>query len=144
MCEDSAIGLRGPAGVELEHAAEPRTARDRACADRRWRGRDELVAQTLVRPLLMIMLDKRSYGSPEVPFAEWHDPLQALGLGGPNKPLGEGVQIWTPGGQDQWLHAIVSQQAPKGGRVERVSVQDEVLNAACVFRPIVNAYSGRT
>jgi hypothetical protein len=29
-----------------------------------------------------------------VPFAEGHDPLQALGLGGLNKPLGKGVQIW--------------------------------------------------
>src|SRR5260370_40933733 len=75
------IGLRGLAVVELEHAAEPRTARDRACAARRGRGRDELVAQTLVRPLLMIMLDKRSDGSSQVPFAEGHDPRQALGLG---------------------------------------------------------------
>ncbi len=32
--------------------------------------RDELVAQTLVRTFLMIMLDKRSYRRPEVPFAE--------------------------------------------------------------------------
>src|SRR5713226_6759897 len=51
------IGLRGLAKAKLEHAAEPRTARDRACADRGSLGRDELVAQTLVRPLLMIMLD---------------------------------------------------------------------------------------
>src|SRR5712691_1088423 len=100
------------------YRAEPRTARDRACADRRCLGRDELVAQTLVRPLLMIMLDKRSYGSPEVPFAEWHDPLQALELGGPNKPLRKRVQIWTPGRQDQWLHATAPQQAPKAGGVE--------------------------
>src|SRR5712692_496676 len=90
------IGLRGLAVVELEHAAEPRTARDRACADRPWLGRDELVAQTLVRPLLVIMLDERSYGGPEVPFAEGHNPRQALGLGGPHKPLGKRVQIWTP------------------------------------------------
>jgi Zn-dependent protease with chaperone function len=124
------IGLRGLAVIELEYAAEPRTAHDRACADQRGLGRDELVAQTLVRPLLMIMLDKRSYGSPEVPFAEWHDPLQALGLGGLNKPLGKRVQIWTPGRQDQWLHATAPQQAPKGIGVERVSVQDEVLSAA--------------
>src|SRR6516164_6750913 len=88
VCENSAHrGLRGLAVVELEHAAEPRTARDRTCADRRGLGRNELVAQTLVRPLLIIMLDKRSYGSPEVPFAEWHDPLRALGLGGPDEGL---------------------------------------------------------
>ena len=68
----------------------------------------------------MIMLDKRSYSSSEVSFAEGHDPLQALGLGGPNTPLGKGVQIWTPGRQDQWLHATASQQAPKGGSVETI------------------------
>jgi hypothetical protein len=42
-------------------------------------------------------------------FAEGQDPLQALGLGGPHKPLGKRVQIWTPGRQDQWLHATVPQ-----------------------------------
>jgi plasmid stabilization system protein ParE len=124
------IGLRGLTVIELEDAAEPCTAHNRACADRRGLGRNELVAQTLVRPLLVIMLDKRSYGRPEVPFAERHDPLQALGLGRLNKPLGKCVQIWTPGGQDQWLHATAPQQAPKGGGVERVSVQDQVLSTA--------------
>jgi hypothetical protein len=37
----------------------------------------------LVRPLLMIMLDKRSHCSPEVRFAERDDSLQALGLADP-------------------------------------------------------------
>ena len=36
-------------------------------------GAIELVAQTLVRPLRMIMLDKRSDGRPEVPFASFSD-----------------------------------------------------------------------
>ena len=77
------------------------------------------------------MLDECSYGSPEVPFSPSGTILvQALGLGGLHKPLGERVQIWTPGRQDQWLHATAPQQALKGGGVERVSVQDEVLNAA--------------
>jgi catechol 2,3-dioxygenase-like lactoylglutathione lyase family enzyme len=35
VCENPPIGLRGLAVVELEHAAEPRAARDRGCADRR-------------------------------------------------------------------------------------------------------------
>jgi hypothetical protein len=76
------------------------------------------------------MLDKRPYGSPEVPFAEWYDSLQALGLGRPHESLGKRVQVGTPGRQDQWLHATVPQQASKGVGVERVSVQDDVLNAA--------------
>jgi len=47
VCENSAQrGLRGLAVVELEHTAEPRTAPDRAGADRRCLGRNELVAQT--------------------------------------------------------------------------------------------------
>src|SRR6202521_3725299 len=107
------IGLRGLAVVELEQAAESRTARDRACADRRSLGRNELVAQTLVRPLLVIVLDECSYGSPEVPFTQWHDPVQALGFGGPHKPLGERVQIGTPGRKDQWLHATARSRRRK-------------------------------
>ena len=130
VCENSAHGLRGLAVVELEQAAEPLTAPDRACAGDHGLGRDELVAQPLVRPFLMIMLHERSDGSSEVPFAEGHDSRQALGLGGPDKPFRKGVQIWTPGGQDQWFHATVLQQAAEGGGVERVSVQYEVLSAA--------------
>ena len=33
-------------------------------------------------------------------------------------------------GRTQWLHAAVPQQAPKGGGVERISVENEVLHAA--------------
>ena len=101
LCENSAHGLRGLARVELEYAAEPRTARDRAFADHPYSGRDQLVTQSLVRPVLMIVKHELPYGSPEVPFAEWHDSLEALGLGGPDKPLGKRVQIRTPGGQDR-------------------------------------------
>ena len=48
----------------------------------------------------------------------------------PTKPFGKRVQIWSPGRQNQWLRATAPQQAPKGGDVPRVSVQDEVLHAA--------------
>jgi hypothetical protein len=40
---------------------------------------------------------------------KWHDPLQTLGLGRFHEPLGKRVQIWTPGRQDQWLHATTPQ-----------------------------------
>ncbi len=97
MCENSAPDLRGGTVVELEHAAEALTAPNRAWADHRGLGRDALMAQTLVRPFLMIVIDKRSHGSPEVPLAEWHDSRQTLGLHGPDEPFGERVQIRTPG-----------------------------------------------
>ena len=72
MCENSADGLRGRAIVELEHATEPIPASDGASSDRSGLGRDELIAETLVRSFLVIMIDKRAYGGAEVPFAEWH------------------------------------------------------------------------
>jgi hypothetical protein len=45
-------------------------------------GRDQLVAETLVRALLIIMMHKRPDRRREVPFAEWHDAVQAFGLDG--------------------------------------------------------------
>jgi hypothetical protein len=64
---------RGLAVVELEQAAEAFTTRDLACSDHGCPGRDEFVAQTLVRPFLMIVIDKRSDGVSQVPLAEWDD-----------------------------------------------------------------------
>jgi hypothetical protein len=66
VCENPAHELRGGTVVELEHAAEALTAPNRACADQRGLGRDALIAQTLVRPFLMVVINKRSHGSPEV------------------------------------------------------------------------------
>jgi hypothetical protein len=57
LCENSAHGLRGCAVVELEHAAEPLTAPNRACSDQRRLGRDSLVAQPLVWSFLVIQVD---------------------------------------------------------------------------------------
>jgi hypothetical protein len=82
VCENSAQGLRGLAVVELEHAAEPLTAFQRACSDHLCLGRDELVAEALVRAFLMVMVHELWNGSPEVLLAERDDSLPALGLGG--------------------------------------------------------------
>ena len=95
-----------------------------AWSDRRCLGRDEFVAQTLVRPLFTIMMEKFSYGRPEMPFAKEHHSVQALGLGGLDKPLGKCVQIGPPRREDEWLHATVPQQAPKGRGVQRISIED--------------------
>src|SRR4051812_16707217 len=90
--------LCGRAVVELEHAAESLAASYRACFCQRQRGcgRDEVAAQTLVRPFLMIVMDERPYRRSEAGFAEWHDSIQALRFNGQDKPLGKGVQIGTP------------------------------------------------
>jgi hypothetical protein len=78
----------------------------------------------------MIVIDKRSYGSPEVSFAEWHNARQTLGLDGPDKSFGKRVQIRTPGRQQQGRHTTVPKPLPEGDGVERVSVQNEIVHAA--------------
>jgi hypothetical protein len=88
--------LRGLAVVELEHAAEPLTAFHRACSDDFGPRRDELVAEALVRPFLMVMVDELSNGSPEVLLAERDDSPQTLGLGRQDEPFRIGVEVWTP------------------------------------------------
>jgi hypothetical protein len=60
-----------------------------------------------VRPLLMIVIDKRVDSGPEVPFAERHHSSQTLGLDRPDKSFGKRVQIRTPGGQLQGRHTTV-------------------------------------
>ena len=52
---------------------------------------DELIAQTLVRPFLMIVVDKRADGRPEVRFAKRYYPRQTLGSDRPDKSLGKRV-----------------------------------------------------
>ena len=87
------MGLRGCSVVELEHAAEALSALDWAFSDQRGLGRDEFIAQILVRPLLMAMVDKRSDGCPEVRFAERHDPRQTLRSGRPDKALADAFKF---------------------------------------------------
>jgi hypothetical protein len=122
--------LRGLAVVELEQTAESLTTLHLACSDDRHFGRDPRVAQALVRPFFMIMLDKFSDGHSEMPFAEQHHSVQALGVGRFDKAFRKRVQIRTPRREDQGLHATVAQQAPKGGRVERIAIEDDVLHVA--------------
>ena len=103
------VGLRGFSVVELEYAAKLLMAPHRACSRHCCFGGNELVVQALVRPFLLIVIDKRSDGGPEVPFAEWHHSRQTLGLDGPDKSFGKRVQIRTPGRQQQGRHTTVPQ-----------------------------------
>src|SRR4030095_7821412 len=117
-------GLRRVAVVELEQAAEPLTTLQPACSDHRCLWRDELVAQTLVRSFFMIMVDKFSHGRPEMPYS-----VQTLRLDGLDKPFGKRIQIGTPRRKDHGCYPTVLQQASKGGGVQRISIEDDVLNA---------------
>ena len=78
VCENSIPPLRGTAVVEPEETAQSLTTLQRACSGHCRLCRDELVAQTLVWPVLMIMIDEFSDGRAEMPFAEQHHAIQAL------------------------------------------------------------------
>jgi len=58
VCEKSADGLRSLAVIEVQRAAESLTTRDPARSNLGCCWRDELVAETLVRPFFMIVVDK--------------------------------------------------------------------------------------
>ena len=91
MCENSAQELRGCTVVKLEHPAQPLAALHVAWADRGGLGRDNLVAQTLVRPFLMIVIDKRLDGVSKVRLAEWYDSRQTLESDRSDKSFRKGV-----------------------------------------------------
>src|SRR5262245_48444698 len=130
LCENSRQELRGLAVVELEDAAEPLTAFQRTCSDHLCLGRDEFVAETLVRTLLVVMVYELLNGSPEMPLAERDDSRQALGFGGEDEPFRIGVEVGTSGWQKQRSHAAIPEHAPEGGRVKRVPIEDDVAHTA--------------
>src|SRR5262249_59491578 len=78
VCKTSIPPLRGTAVVEPEETAQSLTTLQRACSGHCRLCRDELVAQTLVWPFLVIMIDEFSDGRAEMPFAEQHHAIQAL------------------------------------------------------------------
>jgi len=86
------------------------------------------VTQALMRAFFVIMDDKLSDGRAEVPFAKEHQTLQALGLDGLDKAFGERIQIRTPRRKDHGRHTAVAEQASKGRAVQRITVDDEVLD----------------
>jgi len=51
------------------------------------------MTQTLVRPFLVIVVNKFSDGRPKVPFAERDHSRQALGSDRADKSLGKGVKF---------------------------------------------------
>jgi|SRR5215203_4113321 len=74
------LRLRRLAVVELEQASDPLTTFRPARRDHRRLRRDERVAETLVPPFFMVMVDEFSDRRPEMLFVEQHQSVQALGL----------------------------------------------------------------
>jgi hypothetical protein len=108
--------LRGLSVGEPEYVAKPLTASHRACSRQPGLGRDEVVAETLVRPFMMIMMDECADGSPEVRFAEWHDDI------GPGSP-----SCASQRRTDVACHGTL----PNGG------ISAEIVNSRCRMLPML-------
>ena len=61
----------------------------------------------------------------EVAFTQGNEAVQALGANRQDKPLGERVQVGALSWKPNDLDAIVSEQGPELGGVERVAVQNQ-------------------
>ena len=69
-------------------------------SEHRLLGRDERVAQALMRAFFVIMNDILPDGGAEMPFAKEHQSLQALGLDGLEKGSANAFKFRTPRRKD--------------------------------------------
>ena len=97
---------RGGSVVILQQSTEPLTRQNAPVADRpRRHWHDQLIAQTLMIPFVMIVLDEFGDGSPERPFTDENHPVQAGFLDRPYEPLRVRIEIRRTGRQADHLHA---------------------------------------
>ncbi len=92
--------------VALEQPAEPFAAQDRSVPWNRllWFG-DESVADALVRPLLVIVVDEFVDYVADMAFAKKNHLVQTFTLYGPDEGFSVSVKIWTLLGHFKTSHA---------------------------------------
>ncbi len=95
--------------MEAQETAETFTAVNHSNAARGLDGHDQLVVEPLMVPLVMVVLHLLGDRAPQMYFAQWNQPIQALALDRKHKSFREGVQIRTP----RWycLHPILPQDS---------------------------------
>ena len=82
--------------VVVKHATEALSAHDAAaCGCVVVRCHDELVAERLMRPLSVIVLDVLLNDLPQVAFAQRNDTRETLAPNRADPALRVGVEIWT-------------------------------------------------
>jgi len=89
----------------------------------------ELVAQALMGPLLVVVVDELPQSLPEMGLAERDDLVEALRLDGEDEALGEGIEVGAVRGKTEDSAAALGQHLPEGLGVERIPVHDEVAGA---------------
>jgi len=115
--------------VELQHASQALPTLHWTFEVHGSGGIYELVAQALMGPLLMVVVDELPQGLPEMGFAEGDDLVEAFGLDGEDKALSESVEVGAMRGKTKDSAAALGQHLPEGLSVEWIPVHDEIAGA---------------
>ena len=82
--------------VEIEQAAETLPSTNAPCRVTRRHPRDQPIAEPLVIPFAMIVLDILRHRVPEVPLPERNHPIETFFLDGPHESLGIRIRVRLP------------------------------------------------
>ena len=88
----------------------------------------ELVVESLVVSLTMVMLDVLVDDEAQMPLAERDDTMEALFFDRPDEPLGIGVEIRTLRRQPDWPNIATCQDLATGPRVEGIAVMHQLAH----------------
>ena len=86
----------------------------------------ELVVESLVVSLTMVMLDVLVDDEAQMPLAERDDTMEALLFDRPDEPLGIGVEIRALRRQPDWPNIATCQDLAKDPRVEGIAVMNQL------------------
>ena len=86
----------------------------------------EVVVESLVVSLTMVMLDVLVNDEAQMPLAERDDAMETLLFDRPDEPLGIGVEIRALRRQPDRLNIATRQDLAKDPRVERIAVMNQL------------------
>jgi len=111
--------------VVAEDPADSPSATNRANRSLRGRRIDQLVRKPLVIPLAMVVHSELLQCSPQMPFTERHDAIEAFLLHRPDEPLRVGVAIRRTGRRPNDTHTGRAQPLLNGAAPLRVAIAEQ-------------------
>jgi hypothetical protein len=84
------------------------------------------VVESLVVPLAVVVHEVLTDRSPQMSFAQRHDPVHAFAFDREHESLGVCVQVRTSRWQQQRLYPCPAQHLPELLRIQRIPVQDQI------------------
>jgi len=131
--------IKPPPIVVAKHPTEPFPPSDDALSRVRVGGQrfDELIAEPLVIPLTMVVLDVLREHVAQLPLAEGNHTSQALEPRRPHDPLREGIQVRTACRKSHHADTCGLEDLAEASRVERVAVEDAVASVGWLLMPAI-------